>query len=140
MTAVDEHRHELAEMSSEECYERLRSQLVGRLAFDSAQGITVLPVNYVLRGHDVVIATTAFGVVAREAHGRVAFEIDELHADRHLGWSVLVQGSVAHDDEETLGGEHRSAAPQPWPDGVRNLRLVITPTAISGRRLGAGDQ
>lgn len=80
-------------MSQEDCVTFLTSTTtVGRLAFQSARGQQLLPVNFVFRQGRVYFKTSPNGVLAELAAGcpDVAFEID--YPDRMMqhGWSVLV--------------------------------------------------
>lgn len=139
MTTGSEHEQALPlhELTKAECMELIQSQPVGRLAFAGPSGIVVLPVNFAVRDGQVVLSTSPFGVIAREARGDVAFEVDEIDPTARSGWSVLLQGRLDHDLADSLGHE-TSVASEPWAGGIRNLRLTIEPRSVSGRRLGSG--
>ena len=68
----------------------------------------------------------------------VAFEIDEIDADRHEGWSVLVRGTLGRLDPDAAGLRERFD-PGSWLAG-RESWLVVEPFAITGRRLIAPDR
>lgn len=119
----------LAVLSEPECWDLLRSRPVGRVAWSGVEGISVVPVNFVVVDDAVLLRTTPYSLMARDCAGReVAFEVDEIDDDRHLGWSVLVRGRCER--------ERRPAdAPHPWATGSRVLGLRVSVRSITGRRL-----
>jgi hypothetical protein len=127
-------------MSPEDCVTFLSdTTTVGRLAFQSATGQQLLPVNFVFRQGRVYFTTSPDSVLAELAEGcdDVAFEID--YPDRLMqhGWSVLVKGAtrkVSADDVDLSPRE-----PRPWVPGVRDLLVELTPEQITGRRIRNPD-
>ena len=55
------------ELSREECRALLASKTVGRIAFQTGNGLRVLPVNYVVQEDRIVFRTAEHGVIARLA-------------------------------------------------------------------------
>lgn len=128
------------ELSHEQCLDLLRSGVVGRVAVVTPDGPRIQPVNYAVHGDSVVFRTTAYselGTYGRNAE--LAFEIDQLDYETHLGWSVVAVG-VAHvvADADELTEIRESWDPRPWASGSRNLYLRIAWRKLTGRRLG-GD-
>ena len=122
----------LRDLDQEECVNLLHTRTVGRIAFTDDSGPDVLPVNYVMDGSDVLIATTGYGALARAAtNGRVAFEVDELDDYTESGWSVVVRGKATRESPF----DQSTRRPHPWADGTRTYLLRISPDRISGRRL-----
>jgi uncharacterized protein len=122
----------LREIDRDECLRLLGTQRVGRIAFVDDSGPDVLPVNYVMDGDDVVIATTGYGAIARASTGaRVAFEVDDLDEYTESGWSVVVRGRANRESPFDQSTER----PHPWADGTRTYLLRITNASVSGRRL-----
>ena len=125
-----------------ECLLLLAGQAVGRLGFVVDGQPMVLPVNYAIKV-DVVVFRTGEGTKLEAAHGaKVAFEVDDVDPDARSGWSVVVQGvaeaiPAASDrlDQSLWASTVRSWIPAPTDHYVR-----ITPSVISGRRLGAGPR
>lgn len=114
------------------CLHLLRTESVGRIAFADRSGPDLVPVNYVLDGADILIATTAFGVVATGSTGRrVAFEVDHIDVTTRSGWSVVVRGHARQHGPF----EPAEASPVSWADGPRSYVLRIHPDTISGRQL-----
>ena len=124
--------HRLIELGQEECWRLLASTEIGRLAWVSSGAPVVVPVNFRVSDGQVVVMISPYSLQAREIEdAQVAFEVDQVQVDDHVGWSVLVQGRAVFDY-----GPRAGAAPEPWPDGQRPLRVLITPTSLTGRRVG----
>lgn len=122
----------LRELPEDECRRLLHAKQVGRLAFSDDSGPDVLPVNYVMDGDDLLIATTPYGALARGGTGaRVAFEVDELDDYTESGWSVVVRGRATRESPFELPDER----PYPWADGNRSYFIRIHTDSITGRRL-----
>jgi len=123
-------------MSAEDCATFLAgTTTVGRVAFQSASGQQLLPVNFVFRQDRVYFRTSPESTLAELADGceDVAFEID--YPDRLMqhGWSVLVKGSTREVAATDVDMSPR--APRPWVPGVRDVLIELTPQQISGRRI-----
>lgn len=120
-------------LSDAECWDLLRSHTVGRVAWSGIEGVSIVPVNFVVDADAVVLRTTPYSLMARDCGNReVAFEVDDLDHEAHLGWSVLVRGRCHREERATEG-------PRPWVTGARVLGLRITPRAVTGRRIVSSD-
>lgn len=123
----------LRDLSTEECRGLLENQQVGRIGFTDPDGPVVLPVNYVMVGDCVVVATSPYSSLGRNAtSASVAFEVDEIDDFTESGWSVLVRGQTSVIERHELADVE---LPQPWAEGIRTLILKISVAEISGRRL-----
>lgn len=123
----------LREMPREECERLLESQQVGRIGFTDPDGPVVLPVNYVIVGDFVVVATSPYSSLGRHATSApVALEVDDIDDFTESGWSVLVRGQTSVIERHELSDVE---LPQPWAEGIRTLILKISVAEISGRRL-----
>ena len=123
-------------MSREECESFLAGvTTVGRLAFASASGQQLLPVNFVFRRGCVYFKTAADSVLAELADGTadVAFEIDHPGQMTQHGWSVLVKGRTRQVSPDDVDLEPRE--PHPWAPGDREILIELTPAEITGRKL-----
>lgn len=115
---------------------------LGRLAYSSGLGPTVLPVSYQLDEGTILFRTPldsptdeALRTGIQGADYKVAFEIDEISRDGQEGWFVFIQGAAHHEDS---GDDRASAwAPDVQPSAGRTRLhfLRITPSLITGRRL-----
>ena len=121
------------DLSLEECQDLLQTARVGRIGFSDPAGPVVLPVNYVMVEGCVVMATSSYASLARNAlSAPVAFEVDVIDEFTESGWSVLVRGRLSVVERHELRDVD---LPQPWAEGSRTLILRISEAEISGRRL-----
>jgi uncharacterized protein len=123
----------LHELADEECWTLAASQPLGRLAWMTSNGPTVIPVNFVITDREVHVRTEAYSALARECDdSNVAFEVDHFDPDSRSGWSVLMRGRAhlrfdgSHDADDQL---------DVWPSGSHVLRVAIAAHEISGRRI-----
>jgi nitroimidazol reductase NimA-like FMN-containing flavoprotein (pyridoxamine 5'-phosphate oxidase superfamily) len=127
----------LRTLSPAECFDLLEPGGVGRVGFMSADGIIMLPVNFAVTGKTIVFRTAPDTLLALYADGQVSFQADRVDEALRAGWSVLVHGrahKIADEHEvQRLEGETRL---EPWASGARDVYVRITPTRISGRRVG----
>ncbi|NLT30395.1 MAG: pyridoxamine 5'-phosphate oxidase family protein [Propionibacterium sp.] len=127
-TDVDVFAGTFEALSEAECWELLRTQNVGRVAWSGDDGLLVLPVNYVLHDDRVVFRTIDGGALAALASGRtVAFQIDDIDTETQTGWSVLARGASG------VPQTHDAPDPQPWVDDQRDLWVALTISEVSGR-------
>jgi len=118
---------------------------IGRIGFTGRFGPVVWPVNYKVVHGAVVFRTEEFGSIDQdlrtgipEAEYRVAFEVDEMDPATKTGWSVLLQGSAHHVDDESERAGLMAAGVEPWAGGEKSLFMRITPAHITGRRIRTG--
>ncbi|WP_046468529.1 helix-turn-helix domain-containing protein [Allosalinactinospora lopnorensis] len=131
----------LRPLDVEECMDLIRPGGVGRIAFptEGEAGPMVLPVNFAVVDGNIVFRTADDGVIARHAAGYVSFQVDRFDGVMSEGWSVLVKGRarLVRDPGEL---DDLAAVPvRPWAGGDREAYVMITPTAISGRRASANE-
>lgn len=131
-----EHGSYLEQMSRAECQELLATEHVGRFGASIGALPVVLPVNYAMFEHDILVRTfpgTKLDVAISNAV--VAFEVDSFEPDGSSGWSILVQG-VAR--EITQPGElvkAQSVLLPTWAYIDRPDRLLrIATRTMTGRR------
>lgn len=126
----------VSRLTSAECYRLLTPQGIGRIAFATAAGPMVLPVNYAVMAGTITIRTGSGSLIAAHGDGQVSFEVDHFDLDLAQGWSVLVQGE-AH--RVLQPGELRNLSAdcdlQPWPAGEHDLFVRIVPSKVTGRRI-----
>jgi len=135
-------QRKLEDLPAEECYALLRTARVGRLVYDDGDGPVAEPINYAVAGTDIVMRIE--GGAKREAvlQPHLAFEVDHVDDDLAGGWSVIVRGGGREVPLEEVSGLLRrieGAPPVPWALGVHNVWLELSPTRVTGRRLGAAS-
>jgi nitroimidazol reductase NimA-like FMN-containing flavoprotein (pyridoxamine 5'-phosphate oxidase superfamily) len=125
----------LVELTDDECWQLLSGRSVGRVAWTSAAGQTVLPVNFVVVESEIWFRTSARSSLSREVDDlAVAFEIDDVDDFTRSGWSVLVRGTaqVVHDAARL---PRTWPGLETWPGGGHPLHVAIRPDELTGRRL-----
>lgn len=126
----------LEELSVEEAWELLGQKSYGRIAVIDGSAPDIFPVNFVVHEGTIVIRTEAgTKLAAATMMSSVAFEVDEVDADTHQGWSVVVKGH-GHEPrtvEDVLDLEKIDLVP--WVDAPKSRWLVVTPTETTGRRI-----
>jgi hypothetical protein len=126
----------LRTLSPAKCFDLLEPGGIGRVGFNAADGIMMLPVNFAVSGKSIVFRTAPDTLLAVYADGRVSFEADHLDEALREGWSVLVHGHAHRitDEREVKKLEARTHL-EPWAAGSRDVYVRIAPTRISGRRV-----
>ena len=136
LAAPDARPHALRTLSPTECFDLLEPGGIGRVGFSSADGITMLPVNFAVMAKTIIFRTAPDTLLALYSNAQVGFEADRLDEVLHAGWSVLVQGR-AHQvtDEREVTHLEDATCLQPWAPGARDVYVRIAPAQISGRRI-----
>ncbi len=129
----------IQELTEQECWDALRADELGRLAYRLADEVHIVPLNYAVDGETLLFRTAEgsklLGVVMDAS---VVLEIDE-HDDQ-FAQSVIVRGMARVLSEAE---EHRVEAVdlRPWLDTLKYNVVEIVPTRITGRRFKlGGDQ
>jgi nitroimidazol reductase NimA-like FMN-containing flavoprotein (pyridoxamine 5'-phosphate oxidase superfamily) len=83
-------------LSYDKCVDLLARSPIGRVGVHlEGHPPAILPINYAFDDeHDIVFRTDTASILHRAQHHTVAFEIDGIDRLYHLGWSVLVIGTV----------------------------------------------
>lgn len=122
-----------------ECVRLLRAGVVGRVALSTPDGPHIVPVNYAVFEDTIVTRTSAYSILG--TYGRnamLAFEVDHVDYERHVGWSVVARGrGWAEVEPEEISRIREVWQPRPWATGHRNLYLRIRWETLTGRSLGA---
>ena len=132
----------LEDLDETECMRLIAPGGIGRLVFAGRYDLTVLPVNYKLHNGAILFRTAQHGATDEDlrtgiAHAeyQVAFEVDDFDQAAREGWSVLIQGPAHHVDSAAEREQVAAAGVEPWPGGVREHFIRITPTRVTGRRI-----
>lgn len=121
-------------LDEHECWRRLLSNQLGRLAFVTGGKVEILPLNYVVRERRILFRTALSSDVLDAQRRLVPFEIDGW--DRTTAWSVIARGVLARvDDPSALALEERIGL-APWaPDetGPRDTLIELEVRELTGR-------
>jgi transcriptional regulator with XRE-family HTH domain len=130
----------LRELTVPECWQRLGTHGVGRVALQGPAGPAVLPVNYTVVDGAIAYRTTPELAREAESHGEVAFEVDRADEALSQGWSVLAVGPAeAVDDPQEVRRLDGRAFSEPWAGGDRSCWVRVAPRHVSGRRITAAS-
>lgn len=120
-------------LSVEDCWQLLREQEFGRLAYVADGLPSIVPLNYAVDGEQLVFRTaegTKLTSLLADAH--VAFEVDQVDDENETGSSVVVRGEarlLALEEELRL----EQVGLRPWLRGDKAIIVAIRPTEITGR-------
>jgi nitroimidazol reductase NimA-like FMN-containing flavoprotein (pyridoxamine 5'-phosphate oxidase superfamily) len=104
------------------------------VAVTGDEGLTVLPVNCVFSGDDVLFRAQAGSALDRLDDGRVvAFEADHVDPISESGWSVLVRGTATHLTDPERIAALADAGTHAWAPGPHDRWTQIHPQQITGR-------
>lgn len=120
------------QLSTDECWDFLRAQEYGRLAFHLADEVHIVPINYAVDDDHRIVFRTAEGskLLGLTMNADVAFEIDEFNDD--MARSVILRGRA-----QQLEGRDADATDQlplrPWVDTAKFNIIAIEVDELSGR-------
>jgi nitroimidazol reductase NimA-like FMN-containing flavoprotein (pyridoxamine 5'-phosphate oxidase superfamily) len=122
-------------LDSADCWGRLASQPVGRVAFIEDGLPRVLPINYAVDGNTLVFRTSSL-FADTVTPVPISFETDHYELDSRTGWSVVVRGSLERvvDADDTERCERTGLLG--WAPGERNHWFRIAPNRVTGRAIG----
>lgn len=130
-------RNGMATLSREACLGHLGRTGVGRVAVSVGALPAIFPVNYAMRGEDVVFRTTPGTKLAAAVRNTViAFEVDDADRMSHTGWSVLVVGpSREITDPNELAETNRLPLRRWARTGGPESTVCIRADVVTGREL-----
>lgn len=133
MIPMDGNGHFL-NIDADECWRLLGPAGIGRVAWQSSRGITLLPVNYARLGPVLVLRVAHDSILAELIDTtEVAFEVDDIELSTASGWSVVVRGTSG----PWHGDDPGDRLPMPWAPGQRPVLIGITPSELTGRVVSA---
>jgi nitroimidazol reductase NimA-like FMN-containing flavoprotein (pyridoxamine 5'-phosphate oxidase superfamily) len=131
----------ISDLPRDECERLLTGHGLGRLGLVVNDQPHILPVNYTVSAHGEIVFRTASGTLLNEASlRRVAFEVDAIDAEAHVGWSVLVIG-YCRDISDAIDADSVALRTLPlvaWAPGDRDEWFKIVPAQVTGRRITPG--
>lgn len=126
-----EYAGDITVLEEQQCWDFLRSEEIGRLAFRLADEVHIVPVNYAVDGGTLLFRTAPGDKLLSVAiGGKVAFEVDRIGADR--AESVVVRGTARILDEDEA---HRAELVplRPWVGTYKYNVVEIAPESVTGR-------
>jgi nitroimidazol reductase NimA-like FMN-containing flavoprotein (pyridoxamine 5'-phosphate oxidase superfamily) len=129
-------RNGLEVLDRAECLRLLSGARLGRIGISAGALPHVLPVNFRLVGDQVVFRTgVGTKLDAATVNAVVAFEVDDMDALAHEGWSVVVTGMTREVVDPTeLETLEVGRIPRWAPSGDGRV-IAISCDLVSGRRL-----
>lgn len=126
-------------LSDEQCWERLRTQELGRLVTRVGDVLDIFPVNYVVDDGSVLFRTAQGSKLFElTVNDEVLFEVDD-HTDAEA-WSVIVRGR-AHPLDRSADVERADGLGlQPWIPTLKYTYVRVEATSISGRAFQRGPE
>lgn len=133
---VEFDRNGLEVLDRAECLRLLAGARLGRVGISSGALPHVLPVNFRLVGDQVVFRTgVGTKLDAATQNAVVAFEVDDMDALAHEGWSVIVTG-ITREIVDPVELESLEAGRIPrWAPSGDGRVVAISCDLVSGRRL-----
>jgi uncharacterized protein len=134
---VDHDDEALGPLDEAACRAFLEAATLGRLALSVRALPVVLPVDFVVRGNDLILRIGAAEGFGAACDGTVvALQVDGADVGRETGWSVLVQGRarVLRPGDELLRAEGALSAV--WAGPGTHLYVSLGMELVTGHRLG----
>lgn len=128
------------ELGRQECLRLMAKVPVGRIVYTRQALPAVLPVNFALDDDGaVLLRTSAASDLVRAIDGAVvAFEADDIDADRHSGWSVVVTGLATVVTDPAEHERLTRTGPVSWVPAPQEVFVRIEPELVTGRELIGG--
>jgi nitroimidazol reductase NimA-like FMN-containing flavoprotein (pyridoxamine 5'-phosphate oxidase superfamily) len=121
-----------------ECLRLLSTVPIGRLVFTKGGLPAIRLVNFLVADGAVLFATTDGDKYrAAERGDVVAFEADEIDADRHLGWTVTAAGHLSVIDRDEAEARGHPLPLHPWAPNRDHHLIRLGVESLEGRRLVA---
>lgn len=125
-------------LDTDECRALLESGVFGRVSFVAPEGLQIIPLNYAVFEDRIVFRTSAHSLLGRHGPGQeLAFEVDHVDYEYHLGWSVVAHGvATPCTDPADVEAIYTHWRPMPWASGERDLLIGLRWHRLTGRLLG----
>lgn len=117
------------------CRRMLARVRFGRVGFVDGDGQpTILPVNCLSAGGEIMFRTAAGSALDQAADGQVvAFETDHIDEVAESGWSLLVRGPMTHLAYPARSSLLSETEVHPWAPGPRDRWILIGARHVTGR-------
>ena len=124
----------VATLVAYDCWSLLEDADIARIAWQSVDGIGLVPINYAVADGALWFRTDKSSVLARECGGQpVVVEVDQVDPETDAGWSVVIRGTAELID--VLDVPDMLVEMRVWAGGPRSLFIRIEPDQVTGRRL-----
>ncbi|WUH88845.1 pyridoxamine 5'-phosphate oxidase family protein [Streptomyces sp. NBC_00433] len=127
----------LVRLTESECWDKLGTHGLGRVAFPVDPGPAVVPVNYAVDAHTIAYRTAPGTTADPSPDVAMSFQADWFDEQLRQGWSVLVTGNPEHVGDPEAAGRLAELATEPWAGGDRPLWIRIRPRKVTGRRVSS---
>ena len=126
-------------LTDEQCWERLRTQELGRLVTRVGEVLDIFPVNFIVDGEGVLFRTAEGSKLFElTVNDEVLFEVDD-HTDTDA-WSVILRGRAHALDSSAEVARADGLGLRPWIPTLKYNYVRIEPTAVSGRAFERSDE
>lgn len=122
---------QLTELGRDEALRLLGTVGLGRVVFTEHALPAIRPVNHIVDGGDIIIRSHRGAALTSSVNTVVAYEADEIDADEHTGWSVIVTG-IARKVTDPATVARYEALLRPWVDQQMDQVLRIHPEFVTG--------
>lgn len=120
-------------LSEDECWQRLSTAAVGRLAVVVAGEPDIFPVNFVVDERSIVFRTAeGTKLAALTVAPTVAFESDGLDTTAARVWSVVVKGTAVRLERFTDIYAAEELPLSSWQPGPKQWFVRISPVTVTG--------
>lgn len=104
---------------------------VGRLGVPGDDAPIVVPVNFSLSDHQVLVRMGEGSLWHRAKGQLIAFEIDHIDLESSMSWSVLIRGLATQLSDPAVALQR---PPHPLVPDPGSFILTIRPDVVTGRR------
>jgi len=123
---------DLVELDRASCWELVRAQQLGRLAYTDLALPSIRPLNYEVDGTHLLLRVSP--KLADRLDGQVvAFEVDDIDQSARIGTTVVLIGTVRRTDEAE--GVRASGRAPSWVAQPESVPMRLTIGRMDGRRL-----
>jgi uncharacterized protein len=131
---------EILALSPEQCWSRLRSQRLGRVAVMVRDRPNLFPVNFATGEHAIVFRTAPGAKLQYGPASVSCFEVDEYDPHTQEGWSVMAFGRLEDitDAPDDASRALRQLAVRPVAPGAKLHWIALHVEELTGRHFSAG--
>lgn len=126
-------------LTTEECWEFLAANSLGRIATQVHDVLDIFPVNFYSDGSSILFRTAPGSkLLELTINDQVAFEVDGY--DELIGWSVVVKGTAKAVEKQSEIDAANNLPLHPWIPTLKRVFVRITPSRVSGVSFQRGPE